>query len=155
VKKIERMNDNELFDAAQNCGIFARVTPSQKTRIIEVLKKGGKTVGFMGDGINDSPALHIADVGISVNTATDVAKDAASIVLLRKNLSVIADGIKEGRITFQNTVKFILMGTSSETLEIDFCCRCFNIFAVPADDSCTSTFNRHSLRFFSIYNSHR
>lgn len=113
-EEIERMNDNELFDAAQNCGIFARVTPSQKTRIIEVLKKGGKTVGFMGDGINDSPALHIADVGISVNTATDVAKDAASIVLLRKNLSVIADGIKEGRITFQNTVKYILMGTSSD-----------------------------------------
>lgn len=113
-EKIEKMNDEELFEAAKNCGIFARVSPSQKTRIIEVLKRGGRTVGFMGDGINDSPALHIADVGISVNTGTDVAKDAASIVLLKKNLIVIADGIKEGRMTFQNTIKYILMGTSSD-----------------------------------------
>lgn len=113
-EEIEKMNDEELFEAAKNCGIFARVTPSQKTRIIEVLKKGGRTVGFMGDGINDSPALHIADVGISVNTGTDVAKDAASIVLLKKHLDVVAEGIRQGRMTFQNTIKYILMGTSSD-----------------------------------------
>ena len=71
-------------------------------------------MGFLGDGINDGPALHLADVGISVNTGVDVAKDAASIVLLRKSLGVIADGITEGRITFNNTIKYILMGTSSD-----------------------------------------
>ena len=91
-----------------------RVTPSQKDRIIKSLKHGGHTVGYLGDGVNDGPALHMADVGISVNTGVDVAKDAASIVLLRKSLSVIADGITEGRITFNNTIKYVLMGTSSD-----------------------------------------
>lgn len=112
--EIEKMNEEELERAALKTDIFARVTPSQKVRIIQALKKGGHTIGYMGDGINDGPALHIADVGISVNTGVDVAKDAAQIVLLRKSLSVIADGIREGRKTFQNTIKFILMGTSSD-----------------------------------------
>lgn len=93
--------------------VFARVTPSQKLRIIELLRKAGHTVGYMGDGVNDIPALKSADVGISVNTAVDVAKDAASVVLLRKGLDVIADGIIEGRRTFSNTIKYILMDTSS------------------------------------------
>jgi Mg2+-importing ATPase len=112
--EVEKMNDAELEKRVWNTDIFARITPSQKTRIIQALKKGNHTIGFLGDGINDNPALHIADVGISVNTGVDVAKDAASIVLLRKSLGVIADGIKEGRITFQNTIKYILMGTSSD-----------------------------------------
>ncbi len=111
--EVERMSDTELERKVWETDIFARITPSQKVRIIQALKKGNHTIGFLGDGVNDGPALHIADVGISVNTAVDVAKDAASIVLLRKNLGVIADGIKEGRITFQNTIKYILMGTSS------------------------------------------
>lgn len=110
---VEKMSDVELEKAVWKTDIFARITPSQKTRIIQALKKGNHTIGFLGDGVNDGPALHIADVGISVNTGVDVAKDAASIVLLRKSLGVIADGIKEGRITFQNTIKYILMGTSS------------------------------------------
>ena len=112
--EVEKMNDEELQAHVWETDIFARITPSQKMRIIQTLKKGGHTIGFMGDGINDGPALHIADVGISVNTGVDVAKDAASIVLIRKSLGVIADGIREGRITFQNTIKYILMGTSSD-----------------------------------------
>lgn len=111
--EIEKMNEEELAREAIKTDIFARVTPSQKVRIIQALKKGNHTVGYMGDGINDGPAIHIADVGISVNSGVDVAKDAAQIVLLRKNLGVIADGIYEGRKTFQNTIKYILMGSSS------------------------------------------
>lgn len=113
-KQIEKMNDTDLQNCVWDTDIFARVTPSQKMRIIESLKKGGHTVGFLGDGVNDGPALHSCDAGISVNSGVDVAKDAASIVLLHKSLGVIADGIKEGRITFQNTIKYILMGTSSD-----------------------------------------
>ncbi|MCX6704579.1 MAG: HAD-IC family P-type ATPase, partial [Candidatus Woesebacteria bacterium] len=111
--EIEKMSDSQLEKKVWETDIFARITPSQKTRIIQALKKGNHTIGFLGDGVNDGPALHMADVGISVNTGVDVAKDAASVVLLRKNLGVIADGIKEGRVTFQNTIKYILMGTSS------------------------------------------
>jgi Mg2+-importing ATPase len=111
--EVEKMNDSELQEKVWMTDIFARITPSQKMRIIEALKRDGHTIGFLGDGINDGPALHVADVGISVNTGVDVAKDTASIVLLQKSLGVIADGIREGRITFQNTIKYILMGTSS------------------------------------------
>ena len=111
---LEKMNEEDLAGAVWETDIFARVTPSQKIRIVQALKKGNHTVGFLGDGVNDGPALHMADVGISVNTAVDVAKDAASVVLLHKSLGVIADGVHEGRITFNNTIKFILMGTSSD-----------------------------------------
>lgn len=99
--------------AAQEGTVFARATPSQKLHIISLLRKAGHTVGYMGDGLNDIPALRSADVGISVNTAVDVAKDAASIVLLHKGLDVISDGIVVGRQTFSNTIKYIIMGTSS------------------------------------------
>ncbi len=112
--QVEKMNDLELLLVAWKTDIFARVTPSQKDRIIQALKKDSHTIGYLGDGINDAPALRVADVGVSVNTAVDVAKDAASIVILRKSLSVIADGIRQGRITFQNTIKYVLMGTSSD-----------------------------------------
>lgn len=107
------LSEEEQRKAAQECTVFARATPSQKLHIVELLRSAGHTVGYMGDGINDIPALRSADVGISVNTAVDVAKDAASIVLLRKGLDVISDGIVEGRRTFSNTIKYILMGTSS------------------------------------------
>lgn len=112
--EIEKMGETELEKVVWQTDIFARVTPSQKIRIVQALKKGNHTVGFLGDGVNDGPALHIADVGISVNTAVDVAKDAASVVLLHKSLGVIADGVTEGRITFNNTIKYILMGTSGD-----------------------------------------
>lgn len=111
--EIDTLSDLRFSQKILTVDIFARVNPEQKLRIIQTLQKLGHTVGYMGDGINDLPSLHSADVGISVNTAVDVAKDAASVVLLRKSLDVIADGIEEGRKTFSNTIKYILMATSS------------------------------------------
>ncbi len=110
---LEKIDDETLRKEVLIANVFARVTPDQKMRIIQALRDNGHTVGFLGDGINDIPPLRNADVGISVNTAVDVAKDAAAIVLLRKSLNVIADGVMEGRKTFNNTIKYILMSTSS------------------------------------------
>jgi Mg2+-importing ATPase len=111
--EMENLTDEALLQKINDIDIFARVTPDQKLRIITTLRKYGHTVGYLGDGINDLPSLHSADVGISVNTAVDVAKDTAAVVLLHKSLDVIADGIIEGRKTFSNTIKYILMATSS------------------------------------------
>lgn len=110
---IDTLSDEIFQKRILDTDIFCRVNPEQKLRIIQTLQKLGHTVGYLGDGINDIPSLHSADVGISVNTAIDVAKDAATVVLLRKSLDVIADGIIEGRKTFSNTIKYILMATSS------------------------------------------
>ena len=107
------MDDEALAAAAQTATIFARVSPEQKARLITLLRRRGRAVGFLGDGVNDALALHAADVGISVDTATDVAKDAADVVLLEKDLGVLADGVTEGRRIFANTIKYVLMGTSS------------------------------------------
>ncbi|MCX6498841.1 MAG: magnesium-translocating P-type ATPase [Arthrobacter sp.] len=109
----EAMSDQELSAAAREASIFARVSPEQKARIIRLLRQSGGAVGFMGDGVNDALALHQADIGISVDSATDVAKDAADVVLLDKDLGVLADGVMEGRRIFANTIKYVLMGTSS------------------------------------------
>jgi Mg2+-importing ATPase len=111
--EIAKMTDDELRDAALKANIFARIDPAQKERIILVLKKAGKSVGYLGDGINDAPALKAADVGISVNNAVDIAKDTADIILLQKSLESLKDGIIEGRKTFHNTLKYALMGLSS------------------------------------------
>jgi len=108
-----KMTNAALIHQAPLTHIFAEVEPNQKERIISILKKAGNVVGFMGDGINDAPALHMADVGISVNTAVDVAKEAADIVLLSRNLDVLINGIIEGRKTFTNTMKYIFMATSA------------------------------------------
>ena len=106
--------DNDAFDdAAQNHTIFARISPEQKARLVVSLRRKGRSVAFLGDGVNDALALHAADVGISVDTATDVAKDAADVVLLEKDLGVLAAGVAEGRRIFANTIKYVLMGTSS------------------------------------------
>jgi Mg2+-importing ATPase len=112
-KELNQMSTDALVQKASNVHVFAEVEPNQKERIILALKKGGNVVGYMGDGINDATALHAADVGISVNSAVDVAKEAADIVLLNKNLSVILDGIKEGRKVFLNTMKYVFMATSA------------------------------------------
>ena len=93
--------------------IFAEISPNQKEKIILAYKQRGEIVGYMGDGINDSPAIKKADVGISVDTAADTAKDAASIVLLKNSLEVLVSGIKEGRRTFINTLKYIFVATSA------------------------------------------
>ena len=93
--------------------MFARVSPEDKARIVRIQRKSGGGVAFLGDGVNDALALHAADVGISVDSATDVAKDAADVILLEKDLDVLADGVAEGRRIFANTIKYVLMGTSS------------------------------------------
>jgi Mg2+-importing ATPase len=111
--QIDALTDPELGAAVAAASIFARVSPEQKARIIRALRQQGRAVGFLGDGVNDALALHQADVGISVETATDVAKDAADIVLMDKDLGVLADGVREGRRIFANTIKYVLMGTSS------------------------------------------
>lgn len=107
------LGEDEFVEAAQNHTIFARISPEQKARLVTSLRRNGRSVGFLGDGVNDALALHSADVGISVDSATDVAKDAADVVLLEKDLGVLATGVAEGRRIFANTVKYVLMGTSS------------------------------------------
>jgi Mg2+-importing ATPase len=111
--KLDRLDDAALAHVAEQTAIFARVSPIQKSRIILALKHRGHVVGFLGDGINDAPSLRMADVGISVSTATDVAKDAAEIVLMERSLAVLHNGIIEGRRSFGNVMKYLLMGTSS------------------------------------------
>jgi len=107
------ISDAALVQQANKVSIFAEIEPNQKQRIIIALKKAGNVVGYIGDGINDAPALHAADVGISVNSAVDVAKEAADIVLLEKDLNVLERGVEEGRITFANTLKYVFMATSA------------------------------------------
>ena len=110
---IDRLDDPALLAAIAHTTVFARVSPEQKSRIVKVARTGAVDVAFLGDGVNDAVALHAADVGISVESATDVAKDAADIVLLEKDLGVLADGVTEGRRIFANTMKYVLMATSS------------------------------------------
>ena len=112
-EEIARMTDPALAHTAEQNTVFARVSPAQKHRIIIALKTRGHVVGFLGDGINDSPSLHSADVGISVSNAVDIAKDAADIILLEHSLKVLHQGIIEGRKAFGNVMKYLLMGTSS------------------------------------------
>jgi Mg2+-importing ATPase len=110
---IERLDDTALAAAIGTTTVFARVTPEDKARIVRVQRRTGGGVAFLGDGVNDALALHTADVGISVDSGTDVAKDAADVILLEKSLDVLADGVTEGRRIFANTIKYVLMGTSS------------------------------------------
>jgi Mg2+-importing ATPase len=110
---LDAMDDHALAAALPSTTIFARVTPDQKARVIKAQRALGADVAYLGDGVNDALALHAADVGISVETGVDVAKDAADVVLLEKDLGVLADGVVEGRRIFANTIKYVLMGTSS------------------------------------------
>jgi len=112
-KDLSHLSDSALLRQVAGVDIFAEIEPNQKERIILALKKAGNVVGYMGDGINDASALHVADVGISVESAVDVAKDAADIVLLEKGLDVLVQGVREGRITFANTLKYVFMATSA------------------------------------------
>jgi Mg2+-importing ATPase len=111
--ELHRMSDAALLRQISSINVFAEIEPNQKERIIIAMKKAGNVVGYMGDGINDASALHAADVGISVDTAADVAKDAADIVLLEKDLNVLVEGVREGRTTFANTLKYVFMATSA------------------------------------------
>ena len=110
---LEAMTDEQLAAAAENVVVFAKLSPAQKARVIKALHLRGHVVGFMGDGINDGPALKAADVGISVDTAVDIAKESADIILLEKSLMVLEEGVIEGRKVFGNIVKYIKMGASS------------------------------------------
>jgi Mg2+-importing ATPase len=111
--ELDGMSDEAILHAVENNNIFAEVDPNQKEKIILSFKKLGHVVGFIGDGINDATAIHASDVGISVNTAVDVAKEAADIVLLDKELETLRDGVVEGRKTFANTLKYVFMATSA------------------------------------------
>ncbi len=111
--ELEQMTDPALAQVVEEVNVFARVSPAQKNRIILALKSRRHVVGYIGDGINDAPSLHAADVGISVSTGVDVAKDAAAIILLEQSLQVLHNGILEGRKAFGNVIKYLLMGTSS------------------------------------------
>ncbi len=111
--EVAQMNDSQLAEAAERTSLFARVSPKDKQRIIEALQSRHHTVGFMGDGINDANALHAADVGISVDSAVDVAKESADMILLEKSLMVLESGVVEGRKVFANILKYVRMGASS------------------------------------------
>jgi Mg2+-importing ATPase len=111
--EIENMDDKTLARNVEKYDIFAKLTPQQKSRIVRCLRSKGHTVGFMGDGINDAPAMREADVGISVDTAVDIAKESADIVLLKKDLTVLNEGVIEGRRIFGNIIKYVKMTVSS------------------------------------------
>ncbi len=111
--EVERMSDNDLAQAVEKSNVFAKLTPTHKERIVRILHDNGHVVGFMGDGINDAPALRAADIGISVDTAVDIAKEAADIILLENSLMVLEEGVLEGRKTFANMLKYIKMTASS------------------------------------------
>lgn len=111
--EIDTMTDEELSAAAEETSVFAKLSPAQKARIVTLLRANGHAVGYMGDGINDAPAMRAADVGISVDTAADVAKEAAGVILLEKDLTVVADGAEEGRRTYVNLMKYIRITASS------------------------------------------
>jgi Mg2+-importing ATPase len=110
---LRQLSDGALLNRVKDVDVFAEIEPNQKERIILALRKSGNVVGYMGDGINDASALHAADVGISVEGAADVAKDAADIVLLENDLGVLVQGVREGRATFANTLKYVFMATSA------------------------------------------
>ena len=111
--QIHQMSDSALINQVRQTDVFAEIEPNQKERVILALQKSGNVVGYLGDGINDAPALHAADVGISVDSAVDVAKEAADIVLLEKDLDVLVRGVLNGRRTFANTLKYVFMATSA------------------------------------------
>jgi Mg2+-importing ATPase len=111
-RDIERMDDAALLDAVKACDLFAKLSPSQKERVVKAFQTAGHTVGYMGDGINDAPPLRQADVGISVDSAVDIAKETADIILLKKDLMVLEEGVIEGRRTFGNIIKYIKMAAS-------------------------------------------
>src|SRR6202453_2827026 len=111
--EVEKMSDEQLAEAIDTTDVYARLSPAHKKRVVQALQKKKHVVGFMGDGINDAPALRAADVGISVDNAVDIAKESADMILLEKNLMVLEEGVIEGRKVFANILKYIRMGASS------------------------------------------
>src|SRR5208283_1175725 len=111
--QVEAMTDAELAEAAERATLFARLSPAHKQRVIRALQSRGHVVGFLGDGINDAPALRAADVGVSVDSAVDIAKESADVILLEKSLLILEEGVLDGRKVFANILKYIRMGASS------------------------------------------
>ena len=144
--RLEALSDDELVAALPSTTIFARVTPEQKSRIIRAQRTLGADVGFLGDGVNDAVALHDADVGISVDSGADVAKDAADIVLLDKDLGILAGGVVEGRRVFSNTIKYVLMGTSSNFGNMFSAGRRLPRSVLPADAAAADTAQQPAVR---------
>ena len=127
------MTDSAARGPRREVSLFCRVTPPQKNRVIQALRARGHVVGYMGDGINDAPSLHSADVGISVDGAVDVAKEAADLILLDHDLEVVHRGVLEGRRTFGNIMKYVMMGTSSNFGNMFSMAGASALPAVPAD----------------------
>ncbi len=111
--EVQALSEEALLARVETVTLFCRVAPAQKARIVRALRRRGHVVGYLGDGINDAPSLHAADVGLSVDGAADVARDAAAMILLRPDLGILAEGVREGRRTFTNIMKYVMMGTSS------------------------------------------
>lgn len=111
--ELDKLSDDALAARFPTTNLFCRVTSPQKARIISVLRRQGHVVGYLGDGINDAPSLQLADIGLSVDSAVDVAKEAAAMILLKRDLNVLAEAVREGRRTFANIMKYVTMGTSS------------------------------------------
>ena len=152
-RDIDELTDAALIGRVETVDVFARVSPDQKTRIIRALQAHGHTVGFIGDGVNDAPAIRAAEVGISVEGATDVARAAADIILLAPDLGVLAEGVAEGRRTFANILKYVRMGTSSNfgnMLSMDWrrwCCRsCRCCRSRSCSTTCSTTPPRSAFR---------
>ena len=131
--QLDEMTDCELKKVVEETHVFAELTPGQKVRLVSALKENGHTVGFLGDGVNDIPALNEANVGISVDTAVDATKDAADVVLLQKDLNVLEQGVLEGRKTFINMLKYIKITASSNFGNI-FSIICASAFLVLYQD---------------------
>ncbi len=147
--QLRALTEEQFYAVVEKANVFAGLSPSQKSDIIQALQKRGHVVGFMGDGINDALALKISDVGISVDTAVDVAKEAADIVLLEKSLLVLEDGILEGRKVFGNIIKYIRMGASSEFRQHVQHAGGHPPAAVPADVGDPDSGEQSALRFFA------
>ena len=149
----QRDRDDErrtsLPSLAETTAVFAKLSPPQKARVIDALHRKGHVVGYLGDGINDGPALKAADVGISVDTAVDIAKESADIILLEKSLAVLGDGVLEGRKVFGNITKYIKMGASSNFGNMFSVLGASVVPAVPADDADPGAHQQPALRFLA------
>ncbi len=144
--EMKMMSDGALLNRVSEVNIFAEIEPNEKERIIRALRKAGNVVGYMGDGINDASALHAADVGLSVESAVDVAKEVADIVLMEKDLNVLIDGVREGRVTFANTLKYGPGRDQRQLRQHVQHGRCFVAAAVPATVAQADPADEHAHR---------
>ncbi len=146
---VEKMSDEQLAEAIDRVDVYARLSPAHKKRVVQALQKKGHVVGFMGDGINDAPALRAADVGISVDNAVDIAKESADMILLEKNLMVLEEGVLEGRKVFVNILKYIRMGASSNFGNMFSMLGASGVVQVSADHAAANFDEQPALRFFA------